>query len=278
MLRMNVMKMMKTFMTKIKQMWAVFTVGLHKVFTYRLKLFAWVLSGVTEPLIWGVLWFAAAETGEIGLNRAEIFTYYAFIALVSRLTWTWTFDDVRNEIFEGRYSKYLLWPSGLTGYRFGLDLSNKILTLLALLPFWIVFIMYGDGLGLLDISWRALPIAIGALVIAILLRFLIDMVLGHAALWLGKTEGLSLTYHAASRVLGGVSVPLIFLPDLAGELAFLLPFRYVYSFPVEILIGSSSGGEVLWGFTVAIFWIFCSLFAMSAMFRYGLKRYEAVGI
>ena len=265
-------------MIKSKQVWSVFIIGLHKILTYRLKLVAWVLSGVTEPLIWAVLWFAAAGDGSIGLNRIQIFTYYAFIALVSRLTWSWTFDDVRDEIFEGRYSKYLLWPSGLIGYRFGLDLSNKVLTLVALLPFWIVFVMWGNSRGLLDLSWINVPLALFALIIAIVLRFFMDMVLGHAALWLGKTDGLSIAYHAASRILGGIAVPLVFLPDIARDFAFLMPFRYVYSFPVEVLIGITEGQAVTSGMMIGLFWMIGAMVSLVFLFRFGLKRYESIGI
>lgn len=254
------------------------TIGLHAVTTYRLIIVVWVLSGIIEPIIWGVLWFVAARDSGLPLSQGEVFSYYAFILVISRITTSWTFDDVRSDIFQGRYSKYLLWPSGLILYRFGFAVSHALISIVSLAPFWVVLFMWGVSNGLITYDLAMLPFALATVLLAFSIRFSIDMVLGHLALWFGRTEGLSIAYRAVSRILGGIAVPLMVLPDVIGRLAMFLPFKYIYAFPAEILIGTVSLREHVFGFGIGGLWVLGMMGILVVLGRYGLRNYEAVGI
>lgn len=246
---------------------------------YRFRLFIWILSGVIEPIVWSVLWFAvSSETKAMSLNGAQVLTYYALIALVGRITQSWTYDDLRKEIYEGRYSKYLLWPSSMVLYRLGLDLGNKVMNIVTMLPLWFLWVAVLSSYDLWDIGNAGL-ISVGmSVLLAVMVKFSLDIVLAHCALWVERAEGIGTLYNYVLRVCGGMIVPLALLPGWAGGLFSILPFRYVYSFPVEIVMGTVEGSDVTWGFAIGGMWCLLMLGAVSVLLRKGLPLYEAVGI
>lgn len=212
------------------------------------------------------------------MSSAQVLTYYALVALVSRLTQSWTHDDLRKEIYEGKYSKYLLWPSSMVLYRLGLDLGNKVMNLVTVIPFWTVWV----GLLVLNgqwvVMWPAFPAVMVSIVLAIVMKFLLDVVIAHLALWVERAEGISVLYNYAQRVCGGLVVPLMLLPDGVRTVCTVLPFRYVFSFPVEVMMGTTSGLEVARGFGIGLLWCFMLGCALEVLLRFGLPRYESVGI
>ncbi len=248
--------------------------------TLRFRLLIWSISGIVEPIVWSVLWLAVSREGGGGmrLGSAEILTYYACIAIVSRLVQSWTYDDLKREIFEGTYSKYLLWPSSMVLYRFAMDLGNKLLNLMITLPIgalWLL-ILYQNDMLRLDIQW--LFHALFALGGGIVLKFSLDVAIAHVGLWISRSDGIGLLYNFILRLCGGVVVPLLLLPGSIRELFNVLPFRYVLSFPVEIITGSLSRSEMISGYAILFVWVFIVFFLLEVLLRKGLPRYEATGL
>jgi ABC-2 type transport system permease protein len=272
-------KRIRKIKREISYIYTVFKTGLHVWMVYRLKLVVWIVSGLVEPIVWSVLWYAVAqESGDLPMTGAEIMTYYLLIALVSRVTRSWTFDMVRKEIVHGKYTKYLLWPAGITGFRFGSDLANKVITVAALLPVWLLWTVVLARNGLLVFSFENIPLFVLALILAVGIRFYLDMILGHVVLWIERANGLSVVYYSASRLFGGMTVPLVFLPGVLYAVTALLPFRYIYSFPIEIFQGTVDGSQILYGFLIGGAWLLGEILVLQLILKVGLKRYEAAGI
>ncbi|MBN1618064.1 ABC-2 family transporter protein [Candidatus Dojkabacteria bacterium] len=268
---------MKNFVKNIKFVWSVFKVNLGMWSVYRLKLVVWVVSGVVEPLVWSILWFVTAqESQSMVLSGTQILNYYLFIALVDRITRSWTFDTLRKVILTGEYNKYLLWPKNVTLFRLGADLSNKFVSILALLPIWMTWFFILQFYGLIDVINSNILFFAIALILASLIRFYLDLILAHIALWWEKIEGVSSFYWVAVKLFGGVTVPLVLLPNLAFNITKVLPFRYGMSFPVEILLGISDKSSIVWGFGMSLFWIVIEIIVYKLMIKYGLKKYESI--
>jgi ABC-2 type transport system permease protein len=271
--------LLKKIRRESRYIWSVFEVNLHLWGVYRLKLVIWILTGLVEPIIWSVLWFVTAQNSEgLAMTGPEILTYYLFISLVSRLTRSWTFDDLRKEIVHGKYSKYMLWPTGVTGYRWGADWANKVVTVLMLLPFWIFWLWILVSNGLFALEPTNIVFFLIALGIATSVRFFMDMVLAHLVLWTEQGDGLAIVYYAVSRLFGGIIVPLALLPAWAHTITKLLPFRYLYSFPIEVFQGVISDREMVQGFAIAVGWLVFWVVGLQIILKVGLRRYEAAGI
>ncbi len=246
----------KSPFSRLHYIWAVFKVELDMLAAYRFRLVVWILSGLVEPLVWCVLWYATAKYGAgLTYSTGEVLVYYLFVALVSRITKSWSFDKIKLDVWNGDYSKYLLWPRGVIGYRIGSDWANRVLSVVTLLPIWLVLLGLTISGGLIRFDLLAFILALPALVISIYIAFFLDMILGHFIIWIGKGEGIDLVYQAANRILSGRVVPLSFLPLGLFTFAKLLPFRYDVSFPIEIAMGKLTSSEIVMGFSIGTFWL-----------------------
>lgn len=247
--------------------------------TYRLKLLVWILSGILEPIFWSLIWYVTAQGSDnLSMSGAEIVTYYLLSALVVRVTRSWSFDTVRREIRLGRYSKYLLWPKSIIFYRLGSDWANRIVTVSVLLPFWLIWLIFTNKFNVLDVNFSNIGLFTISVIMSIALRFLLDLVLAHIALFWKKIDGISQMYWALFRLLGGITVPLMVMPEWVYSTVKFLPFRYIVSFPIEIFQGLADLREIRLGFLLMSGWIGGLIIILILIFKYGLRKYEAVGI
>jgi len=119
---------------------------------------------------------------------------------------------------------------------------------------------------------------IGAIVVANLLNFLITFPIQLIAFWADNVWSLMVMHRFASALLGGMLAPLAFFPESAQRALEALPFRYLFAFPVETLLGRVSPAEWAAGMAIAMGW--CGVMAMigRAVWRRGTLQYTGVGI
>jgi ABC-2 type transport system permease protein len=67
------------------------------------------------------------------------------------------------------------------------------------------------------------------------------------------------------------------LPAELRSLAEILPFRYMVSFPVEVLTGQVSGSEMVTGFLLQGLWLIAALGLSGLVWRSGVRMYTAIG-
>ncbi|HVC73365.1 MAG TPA: hypothetical protein VNC85_06300, partial [Mycobacteriales bacterium] len=72
---------------------------------------------------------------------------------------------------------------------------------------------------------------------AYLIRSMLLWVLGMITFWTTRVSAIYDTYFTAELLLSGRLVPLALLPAWAAGLADLLPFKYTFGYPIEVLAG-----------------------------------------
>ncbi|GIV96368.1 MAG: hypothetical protein KatS3mg057_1025 [Herpetosiphonaceae bacterium] len=75
----------------------------------------------------------------------------------------------------------------------------------------------------------------------------------------------------------GQVAPIALLPGALHTLAVVLPYRYALSFPVEVLVGNLSRGEVWTGLAIQLAWLAIIGVLYRFVWNKGLKHYVAVG-
>jgi ABC-2 type transport system permease protein len=77
--------------------------------------------------------------------------------------------------------------------------------------------------------------------------------------------------------LGGMLAPLDVFPPTVAAIARYLPFRYMLSFPVEMLLGKASLSDVLIGFGIIVFWVIAFAALARFLWQRGLRQFGAFG-
>jgi ABC-2 type transport system permease protein len=116
-----------------------------------------------------------------------------------------------------------------------------------------------------------------ALALAFIVRFLVEWTLAMAAFWTTRITAINQMFFVVMLFLSGQIAPLELMPRPVQVAATLLPFRWMVSFPVELLLGRLTPGETLTGLAAQLVWLALSLMTLTFVWRAGARRYSAVG-
>ena len=96
--------------------------------------------------------------------------------------------------------------------------------------------------------------------------------------WIENVTTLNLVINGGVWALfGGMIVPVATFPETIRNIAGYLPYRYMLSFPIEVLSGRLSSAEIQFGFLTISVWAILFLFIISIIWKRGLRVYAAYG-
>jgi ABC-2 type transport system permease protein len=252
--------------------------GFAAMLQYRVSLVIWMISQVLDPVIYLIVWSAVTQAGggEVGgYTSGNFAAYFLILMLVNHLTYTWIMYEYDSRVREGTLSATLLRPIHPIHADVADNLSSKILStpglVLVALGLWMVFRPMVDA-----VPW-ALVAALPAIVLAFLVRFLLEWTLALLAFWTTRVNALNQMYFVVLLFLSGQVAPLSLLPRVVQIIAGISSFRWMVSFPVELILGSLTPIQALSGFAVQITWIALCLVLVRIVWRAGVRRYSAVG-
>ena len=243
---------------------------------YRASIVIWMLTGIM-PLVMLAVWFSLAEGGPIaGYSQDDFVSYYLLMTLVRQLTNVWVIWELDYEIRHGDLSIKLLHPINPIHEYIASHLADKVFRLWILIPLailaWLIFpaIHY-------DVTPITLALMIVALVAAWILRFMSQYCFGILAFWISEAITLNEIWFAGMLMLGGVVAPLDLFPAPVKTIANYLPFRFMLSFPVEIMSGRMTTMDMLIGLIAMMFWVAFFVVLYRWLWSKGVKQFSAFG-
>lgn len=245
---------------------------------YRGALVIWLLGLLIEPIVYLVVWTTVARSqgGQVGgFGAGDFAAYFTLLMIVNQLTFTWHYFFFEWRVKEGFFSPLLLRPVHPIHNDIAENLTFKLLTFTVVGPV-AIFLIVTFGATLRSEPWQLLAF-VPALALAMALRFVVEWTLALAAFWITRTGALNETYYLGMLFLSGQVAPLVLFPQLVQSIAYLLPFRWMISFPVETALGRLGPADVLIGYGAQLAWIAAALVLLRVVWRAGIRRYSAVG-
>ena len=239
---------------------------------FFLLAFGWMIP----PLISLFVWYTAASTQPIdGLTQNDFVTYYLLFILVNQLTYSQTNWTVGDAIRNGDMNGLLLRPLSPLFSTVASEVAGKAVYMVFVIPAVVVLaLIFHPTLHPALLQTLAFILA---LALAWLLRFFWGYWLALLAFWATQANALLGIQDALIFLLAGQVAPVALLPGPLGVLAQVLPFRYMISFPIEILLGHLNPTAELAGFVYQIGWLCATLIIFVGMWRNGVRHYTAVG-
>src|SRR5690606_32669333 len=97
------------------------------------------------------------------------------------------------------------------------------------------------------------------------------------AFFMTETTAIINLYFGLFALFSGYLLPLELLPGPIATLARWLPFRFMLSAPVELMVHTLDGQQVAVLLAGQVFWAVATLSIALLSWRAGLRRFEAVG-
>ncbi len=245
---------------------------------YRVQFVVYMLSTAVTVLVGLMIWLRLEDSGaELPVDREFIVSYYLMLAIVRVLTSTWHSEYLAQAIREGQLNSWLIRPGSYLLNLIANNIAEKTVKIgaisLLLLPAWLVyrqaFVLPTDV-----VQWLQFVVA---LLLAVFIQFCLTTAIGALGFWMDDNAGIARARHVISSVLSGELVPLALYPAWAMGFLEWQPFRFMLSFPLEVLLGTLSGSEIAYGFAMQAFW--AGVFGWLCWFtwRRGLRSYSAIG-
>jgi ABC-2 type transport system permease protein len=255
-----------------------FKTTLATMFAYRASLLIWMIGQVLEPLVYLIVWslVSNASGGSVGDYTTNQFAaYFILLMLVNQVTYTWIMYEFEYRIREGTLSFALLKPVHPIHSDIADNISSKMITT----PF---MVLVAVGLAaifhpsLAPAPW-AIVFFLPALFLAFAIRFLLEWTLAQSAFWTTRVGAVNQIYFVLMLFLSGQFAPLTLLPFPVQIVAYILPFRWLISYPIELVSGRLTPNEALIGLGAQAAWLVISYFLFRIVWRAGVKIYSAVG-
>jgi ABC-2 type transport system permease protein len=252
-------------------------VGVAETVAYRVEFLIWMLT-TTLPLIMLGLWTSvAAEAPFAQFGQRDFIAYYIAVLIVRNLTGSWVVWQINEEIRRGLLSFRLLRPvHPFFTYMAGHLASVPLRSVIAI-PFAVILLV-SSAREVLVTDPVLIAILLVSLLGAWIITFFVLLMIGAVGLFVDKSVAVFELYLGVFSVLSGYLVPYDLLPPWVKTIADWTPFPSMLGFPVDLIRGHMDGvGEALRALAIQWVWVVVVVTAALAVWRAGIRRYEAFG-
>ena len=252
-------------------------IGVAETVAYRAEFLVWMLT-TTLPLVMLGLWTSVASEAPFrGYSSPDFVAYYLATLIVRNLTGSWVVWQINEEVRQGQMSMRLLRPvHPFVQYAVSHVAAVPLRGIVALPVTAIILITSARA----SISHDPAQVVmfLPSIAAAWILTFAFLFALGSCAFFLDKAMSLMEVYFGVFAIFSGYLIPLALLPWWLRDAAAYLPFRFMLSVPVEIITSRGMGaGEAARLVGLQCAWAAAMLVISMAVWRAGVRRYEAVG-
>jgi ABC-2 type transport system permease protein len=253
-------------------------VAVSQELQYRVGNYLYMIGMIAEPVIYLVVWstIAREQGGSVdGLTPGDFAAYYIVWTLVRNMNIVFTPYGWEVRIREGQLSGQLLRPLHPVHYDLAFFAGWKFAVILLWLPIAVVLSLAFHP----TLDPTGLDIAVFAVAIwgAYLIRSFNLWLLGMVSFWTTRVSALYEVYFVAELLFSGRLVPLQLMPAWAQTVANLLPFKWTFGFPIEVLVGHLTRAQLFGGLAMHLLWTVIGAVAVKLMWRRAVRRYTAVG-
>jgi ABC-2 type transport system permease protein len=245
---------------------------------YRAAIVIWISSLTVEPLIYMVVWrtIAEAHAGSVGnYSINDISAYYIAFLFVRQMVAGPSFSLYEERIRQGTLSYLLLRPMHPLHSDIVEEWAYKVIIFMVITPI-LLLLMLAFGITL-PISFSGVLLFFVALFMSATLRFSLQWMIAMLGFWTTRLTALRQLYFVLQTFFGGTLAPIDLLPAVFQNVAWVLPFPWIFTFPISLLLGKLTNTEILIGFAAQSLWIMVIVVAMLALWNAGVRHYAAVG-
>lgn len=228
--------------------------------------------------IFSQLWHAtfraqgATEIGGLTLNQTLWYFVWAELIQLTKFNVAAT---IEQEVKDGSLSYTLGRPYNYLLYHFFSGLGYVFTRMIFVLVFGALIALIEVG-PLHTFRPETIPAVLLITALAYILDYCIIAMIGLLAFFFEDTSAFRLIYSKIIFVLGGLLIPVDFLPKAIQSVVRVLPFNLVLYAPSKLFV-AWDGEQFLMVLGLQIIWIAIMMGLLALFFRYGSKRVSING-
>ena len=260
----------------------VVSLEFRKILVFRTEFWVTFLGqALVQLVIARSLWTAIFEEQRVtemnGFTLPMLTLYYVIVPIGTRILTGENIGFLSREIYEGTFTRYLLYPLSWFQYKTLTYFSYSLFYALQLMVFFLGYKLFLTG-GISASEFGNLLLGIALFLVSSLMYLLMSMAVELLALWADNIWSLMVMLRFFSNFLGGALIPLAFFPEQAREILSYTPFPNLVSLPARTIMGLTSAQEIFKGLLVIGFWGVILAFLVNLLWQRGQKKYNGVGI
>jgi ABC-2 type transport system permease protein len=245
-----------------------------EVLAWRTEFVLWLMT-LTMPLIMLAFWRAVTRDGAFGgYTSSDITAYFLAVLVVVLITECNIVWNLNEDMRTGELSYWLIKPVHPLVNYVAITIAELPVRLLVASPIVLTALLAASSSAP---AGRRLVFTAAALLMALAINQAVQVIIACLGFWINRSIMVFKLYEAVGSVLSGYMFPLAFLPDAVRDVAAVLPFRFVISLPVEMLLGMHDVGASLrllgWQLLMCVV---LNLLALG-FWKIGVRRYAAYG-
>lgn len=266
----------------IKKYRSIFILGFENALEYRgnylINLISIIFPMMMQYFVWSAVFTGKGQGDRMfGLTYAEALIYTLCAGFISKLISADCHHQISQDIKNGTLNNFLVQPVKYIFYQILRSFGEKILELIVVFVFLIIFILgVAPNIGLIIQPFAIIAFLI-VLIPAFILNFLIFLSVSMLAFWIVEVGRLYGIIDILVAIVSGAIFPLSIFGEKISSLFEILPFSYTTYFLTNTLNGTVTIDSLGRGVLVQVLWIGIFFIICRATWNLGLKRYTAVG-
>jgi ABC-2 type transport system permease protein len=239
--------------------------------TYRVEVFTSVGSLFVRVYLLRSLWTAlyAQNVAPAGIPLHAMITYTTVALLMSLVLEVDGTRMIREKVREGTIAVDLMKPISLPLYFFSDGFGQTLWNALLIVPALVCALL----LVRVDVpAAPAFAMFLLAFALGYCVNFFLNFLMNTVAFWTLETFAIQLMVRWVSDLLSGQILPLSLFPGILGRLVNALPFASIYSTPLRIYIGQTSGDEALRAMLAQCAWLLAFGLLSAFVWRLAQRR------
>ena len=247
----------------------LFTISIKNKLVYRFDVFFSIVGSVLYIALNIMLWRYLYRDDS---HMVDYMTAYTILSSIISMVYARDIaGKIGGKISTGDYVVNLLRPKNFFFMEWQFSLAEITVSLILRgIPIILVFLPTLHA----NIAYDNLALALVALALGHILYLLMYSLIGFSAFILIEIWPINRLVNDTSRLLAGSFIPLSIMPGFLQDIAKVLPFRFLYSFPLELLLGSFDNRNLLQNYGILLIWI--CVFAALDVAMYSIAKYKAV--
>jgi ABC-2 type transport system permease protein len=226
--------------------------------------------------IWNAIYNGSSRIASDIYSYSELISYLVVSTFLSIIIENDVINSFNEKVRDGSIVFDLIRPLSLKSLLIVKNFSRSLLKVLfEFTPILIISILVFEVDFPIRLSY--VPLFLVCAIGSWLIFFQFTYILGLFSFWVIEVWQFQRLLNDVIKVFSGAVIPLLFFPDKMQSILGMLPFKYIYYFPISVLLGKTERNEIISGLITMSIWVLLLIIIEITLWKKMIKKINVQG-